>query len=171
MKCILLRHGLAVEAEDWNNSDSERPLTREGMKKTLTAVKGLFHIGSEPTHLLSSPYVRARETAEIVQEVFNMTESIQLCDELVFHHAPTTIFPILTKLPEASTVICVGHEPHLGQLAAIMISGRYIPGLSLKKAGACAIQFEEKPQIGRGQLEWWLRPAQLRQLGKASSSS
>ncbi|WP_454062778.1 SixA phosphatase family protein [Candidatus Nitrospira salsa] len=167
MNCILLRHGIAVGRENWDRADSERPLNREGIKKTQKAIEGLSLIGSQPTHLLSSPYVRARETAEIAYKVFNLHEPIQLCEELVFHHAPTTIFPILTKFPEEATVICVGHEPHLGQLAALMISGRYIPGLSLKKAGACAIQFKEKPQIGHGRLEWWLRPAQLRQLRKA----
>ncbi|GJL62845.1 MAG: phosphohistidine phosphatase SixA [Nitrospirales bacterium] len=166
MKCILLRHGIAVAAEDWNESDGTRPLTREGIKKTQKAIEGLLLLDCQPTHLLSSPYVRARETAEIVHEVFNLQEPIHLYEELVFHHPPTIIFPILTKFSEEANAICVGHEPHLGQLAALMISGRYIPGLSLKKAGACAIQFEEKPKIGHGRLEWWLRPAQLRQLSK-----
>ncbi|GJL65336.1 MAG: phosphohistidine phosphatase SixA [Nitrospirales bacterium] len=167
MNCILLRHGIAVQREDWNESDGTRPLTREGISKTQKAVEGLSLMRIQPTHLLSSPYVRARETAEIVQAVFKLPDSIQLCDELVVHHAPAIIFPILTTFHEEETVICIGHEPHLGQLAALMISGRYLPGLSLKKAGACSIQFEEKPQIGCGRLEWWLRPAQLRQLSNA----
>ncbi|GJL53958.1 MAG: phosphohistidine phosphatase SixA [Nitrospirales bacterium] len=168
MKCILLRHGIAVDAEIWNEPDSERPLTREGIKKTHKAITGLSLLDCQPTHLLSSPFVRARETAELVLEIFNLHDGIQFCEELAVHHSPTTIFPILTTFPEEATVMCIGHEPHLGQLAAIMISGRYIPGLSLKKAGACAIQFEEKPKIGCGWLEWWLRPGQLRQLGKHS---
>ena len=166
MKCILVRHGTAVAREDWLGLDSERPLTREGMSKTRGAIEGLLNIADQPTHLLSSPYTRALETAQIVKDVFPLGGNMHVCQELVLTHSPKDIFPILTKLPEDACVICVGHEPHLGQLAAMMISGRYIPGLALKKAGACAVQFEEKPKVGCGWLDWWLRPAQLRQLRK-----
>ena len=164
MNCILFRHGIAVSCEDWNGPESERPLTKEGLNKTRKAVEGLYQIEGNLTHLLSSPFKRALETAQILQEVYAFSPKIQVCQELLFDHSPTDILPVLTILPQDSCVICVGHEPHLGQLAAHMVSGRNIPGFSLKKAGACAIQFEEKPRMGQGGLKWWLPPAQLRQL-------
>ncbi|MGB0909291.1 MAG: SixA phosphatase family protein [Nitrospirales bacterium] len=164
MKCILLRHGIAVSQEEWEGQERERPLTRDGINKTRKAIEGLSHIEIQPTHLLSSPLRRALDTAQIMEEVFGLGEIIQVCQELISAQPPIDLFPVLSQLPEESCVICVGHEPHLGQLAAMMISGRYLPGLSLKKAGACAIQFEGKPQIGYGWLEWWMRPSHLRQL-------
>ncbi len=167
MKCILVRHGIAVSREAWLGLDSERPLTSEGVDKTRGAIEGLLNIADQPIHLLSSPYTRALETAQIVEDVFTLEGNMHVCQELVLTHSPMDTFPILTKFPEDACVMCIGHEPHLGQLAAMMISGRYIPGLTLKKAGACAVQFEEKPKIGCGNLDWWVRPGLLRQLANS----
>ncbi len=166
MKCILLRHGIAVSRDDWKGPDSERPLSKEGFHKTRQAIEGLRQIADRPTHLLSSPYRRALETAQLAEDIFELGEVMEVCPELVFTHSPNHVFPILSKYPETSCILCVGHEPHLSQLAAMMISGRFLPGLSLKKAGACTIGFVETPLIGHGCMEWWLTPAQLRQLGK-----
>ncbi|MCA9469080.1 MAG: hypothetical protein KC643_27050, partial [Nitrospira sp.] len=67
-----------------------------------------------------------------------------------------------------ASVLCVGHEPHLGQTAVLMISGKECPRLSLKKAGAVLVSFEGDVRPGRGYLEWWIPPAQLRMLGKGA---
>jgi len=164
MDCILLRHGIAVASEDWNGPESERPLTKEGIQKTRKAVAGLKNLGIQPTHLLSSPFTRALETAKIVAETFKLDPAIQICEELLFHRSPADLFPVLAKLPEKSCVICVGHEPHLGEAAAFMIFGKTADSLSLKKAGACGVEFQGKPHAGKAMLKWWLTPGQLRQL-------
>ena len=166
MDCILLRHGIAVDCEDWNGPESERPLTKEGIQKTRKAIAGLKQLGINPTHLLSSPFTRALETAEIVAETFALDPDFQVCEELLFHRSPVDLFPVLGKLPEPACVICVGHEPHLGQTAAMMVNGKKSDGFSLKKAGACGIHFEMKPVVGAGTLRWWLTPSQLRQMRK-----
>ena len=77
---------------------------------------------------------------------------------------PADLFPVLAKFPKDSCVICVGHEPHLGEAAGVMIFGKTADTLSLKKAGACGVEFAGKPQAGTGMLKWWLTPSQLRQL-------
>jgi phosphohistidine phosphatase len=164
MDCILLRHGIAQDREAWNGPESERPLTKDGVQKTRKAVAGLKSLGIRPTHLLSSPFIRALETAKIVAETFNPDTAIQVCEELLFHRSPTDLFPVLAKLPKDSCVICVGHEPHLGETAAYMIFGKTADSLSLKKAGACGVEFDGKPQAGKGMLKWWLTSGQLRQL-------
>ncbi len=64
--------------------------------------------------------------------------------------------------------MCVGHEPHLGQTAALMLFGYHSPSLSFKKAGSALIAFYKNPIIGQGMLEWWILPAQLRALRKGS---
>ena len=88
MDCILLRHGIAEDREVWEGPEKERPLTKEGIRKTFKAVTGLKHLGIQPTHLLSSPYTRAWETAKIVAETFKLDADIQVCEELLFHRAP-----------------------------------------------------------------------------------
>ncbi|HBP89603.1 MAG TPA: phosphohistidine phosphatase SixA [Nitrospirales bacterium] len=164
MNCLLLRHGIAVSSEEWNGSERERPLTNEGITKTGQVAAGLKRIGMKPTHILCSPLIRTQQTAEITKETLQIKATIQLCPELVYDQSPILLFSILQGLPQDAVVMCVGHEPHLGQTAALMIFGKNSSGLAVKKAGACHISFEGNVGIGRGQLEWWMAPAQLRAL-------
>lgn len=166
MDCLLFRHGIAVPPQEWRGRESDRPLTKEGHAKTRKAAEGLRRLEIQPTHILCSPLARARETAEIAGEVLGVEAKIQLHPELVFDQSPLLLFPLLRALPPEATALCVGHEPHLGQTAALMVSGKACPGLSLKKAGACLISFEREVKPGWGSLEWWIPPAQLRMLGK-----
>ena len=164
MNCLLLRHGIAVSSGEWNGSERERPLTKEGINKTEQVAAGLKRIGMKPTHLLCSPLIRTQQTAEITKEALQITATIQLCPELVYDQSPMLLFAILQRFPKDAFVMCVGHEPHLGQTAALMIFGKNSSGLSVKKAGGCLISFDGNVGVGRGNLEWWMAPAQLRAL-------
>lgn len=164
MNCLLLRHGIAVNPEGWDRSERERPLTKEGIAKTEQVAAGLKRIGMKPTHLLCSPLIRTQQTAEITKEALQIKATIQLCPELVYDQSPMLLFSILQGFPLDAFVMCVGHEPHLGQTAALMIFGKNSSGLAVKKAGGCLISFDGKVGVGRGYLEWWMAPAQLRAL-------
>jgi phosphohistidine phosphatase len=164
MNCLLLRHGIAVNPEEWGGSEQERPLTKEGMAKTEQVAAGLKRIEMKPTHLLCSPFIRTQQTAEIIKEVLQIKATIQLCPELVYDQSPVLLFPILQNFSRDASVMCVGHEPHLGQTAALMIFGKDSSGLAVKKAGGCLISFAGKVGVGLGHLEWWMAPAQLRAL-------
>lgn len=166
MDCILFRHGIAAERDDWKGPDAQRPLTAKGAEKTAEAAAGLASLGVKPTHLFASPYVRAVETAKLLRETLAERLELRLCDELVPEAPPDKLFPLLASLPEDACVICVGHEPHLGDTAGVMLAGQALPGLALKKAGACCIRFEDPPGSGRGLLRWWLTPWQLRHCAK-----
>jgi len=165
MDCLLFRHGIAVEREDWNGQEAERPLTRKGADKTREAAVGLRRLDVAPTHVLSSPLTRALETAKLVGEVFRLTD-VKVCDELLPDAPPDKLFPLLASLPNDACAICVGHEPHLGLAAGLMLLGHSATALSLKKAGACCIRFEDGPKAGKGTLRWWMTPDQLRKLKK-----
>ena len=164
MNCLLLRHGIAVSPEEWDGSEADRPLTKEGMTKTKQVAAGLKRIGMKPTHLLCSPLIRTQQTAEITKEALQIKATIQLCPELVYDQSPMLLFPILQGFPHDAVVMCVGHEPHLGQTAALMIFGKNSAGFSVKKAGGCLVSFDGNVGVGRGSLEWWMAPAQLRAL-------
>ncbi|WP_342349702.1 phosphohistidine phosphatase SixA [uncultured Nitrospira sp.] len=164
MNCLLLRHGIAVNPEEWDRSEQERPLTKEGIAKTEQVAAGLKRIGMKPTHLLCSPLIRTQQTAEITKKALQIKTTIQLCPELVYDQSPMLLFPLLQQLPKDAFVMCVGHEPHLGQTAALMIFGKNSSGLAVKKAGGCLISFDGNVGIGLGYLEWWMAPAQLRAL-------
>jgi phosphohistidine phosphatase len=166
MDCILLRHGIAVDREDWKGQEAQRPLTPKGTEKTREVVSGLCRLELAPTHLFSSPFVRALDTAKLVREAFRMRTELVLCDELLPDAPPDKLFPVLASLPKDACVICVGHEPNLGYTAGYILAGTAVAGLSLKKAGACCLRFEGTPKAGEGTLRWWMTPSQLRQLRK-----
>ena len=167
MDCILFRHGIAVDWRDWQKEDHSRPLTDEGIEKTRKAVKGLIRLDGTPTHLLCSPYLRTRQTADIAKETLGFTGQPQQCAELRSDASPEDFLNVLMSFSDDDCVLCVGHEPHLGHTAGTMLLGQPVSGLSFKKAGACCIRFHGKPRHGNGVLLWWLEPAQLRKLAKS----
>ena len=165
MDIILFRHGIAVERQDWTGNEQDRPLTGKGIRRTRRSAKGLLSLRSTPTHLLSSPLVRARETAEILQLLVRPKVTVQICEALVPEASPNALFTLLGTMPSDSVVLCVGHEPNLSVVAATLFTGNPCAGILLKKAGACLIQIEKSVGAAKGHLEWWFTPKQLRALG------
>jgi len=166
MHCLLFRHGIAESPNTWSGDEHSRPLTKEGFTKTEQAIEGLKRIGVEPTHLLCSPLTRTQQTAAIAKNILAVQAEIEITPQLVYDQSPMVLFPILQTLPPEAVVMCVGHEPHLGQTAALMLFGNHSPSLSFKKAGSALIAFHKNAIIGQGMLEWWLPPAQPRALRK-----
>ncbi len=162
MKCILFRHGIAVDREEWEGEEAQRPLTGKGMKRARQAADGLATLDLTVTHILTSPYIRALETAKILREACQGRPDLQLRNELLPESAPEKLCQFLSGLPDKACVLCVGHEPHLGETAGVMLFGKPSAGLALKKAGACLVEFDGPVKPGRGRLSWWLTPAQLR---------
>jgi len=166
MDCILMRHGIAVEREEWQGLDADRPLTEQGAKRVAQAAFGLEWLAIRPTYVLSSPLIRATETAKIVHDLLEVRSAVRLVDELLPDTPPELLPSILHKLPPESCVICVGHEPHLGMAASVILTGEPSTVFPFKKAGACLIEVPASVKPGRGLLQWWMGPAQLRALGK-----
>ena len=166
MHCLLFRHGIAESPNTWSGDEYSRPLTKDGRNKTEQAVEGLKTIGVEPTHILCSPLTRTQQTAGIAKNMLDVAAEIAITQELVYDQSPRLLFPILQALPSEAVVLCVGHEPHLGQMAALMLFGNHSPSLSFKNAGSALVSFHKRVMVGQGILEWWIPPAQLRFLRK-----
>jgi phosphohistidine phosphatase len=166
MDCVLLRHGIAVERDEWEGSDTDRPLTEHGAKRVAQVVAGLNRLDVQPTHVLSSPLIRAVETAKIAHSSLQVRAAVQIVDELLPDAPPDRLLSILRDLPPESCVLCIGHEPHLGTAASVLLSGRASASFPLKKAGACLIEISTPVKPDRGILRWWLTPGQLKAIGK-----
>jgi phosphohistidine phosphatase len=166
MDCVLLRHGIAVERDEWAGPESDRPLTERGAKRVAQVAAGLNRLGVQPTHVLSSPLTRAIETAKITHSSLRVRTAVQIVDELLPDAPPNELLSILSNFPTESCVICIGHEPQLGMAASVFLSGRLSGSFPLKKAGACLIKLPIPAKPGRGVLRWWLTPSQLRTIGK-----
>jgi len=166
MKCVLFRHGIAAERDEWDGPDADRPLTERGAKRVAQAAAGLSRLDVQPTHVLSSPLIRAIETAKIAHRLLRVRTAVRIVDELMPDASPNRLLSILHDLPPESCVLCVGHEPHLGTVASVLLSGRASASFPLKKAGACLIELPTPAKLGHGLLRWWLTPSQLRAIGK-----
>jgi phosphohistidine phosphatase len=167
VECLLIRHGIAVEPEDWEGSEENRPLTEKGKKRVRQAAAGLVALGCKPTHLLSSPFVRAYDTARLLRTAVCPTLKVDTREELAVGSTPDRIVALLRSLPVESLVLCVGHEPLLGEVAGLLVCGKSTAGLSLKKSGGALIRLQGGVIPGQGLLRWWLQPMQLRALGKS----
>ncbi len=166
MDCVLVRHGIAVEREEWEGSEADRPLTERGAKRVAQMAAGFRRLDVQPTHVLSSPLIRAIETATIVHRSLRVRAEVQIVDALLPDAPPNRLLSILHDLPPESCVLCIGHEPQLGMAASVFLSGRASASFPLKKAGACLIELSIPPKPGQGVLRWWLTPSQLRAIGK-----
>ncbi len=164
MDCLFFRHGIAVNREDWNGTEQGRPLTEKGKLRTRQAAKGLLALQLTPTHILSSPLTRARETAAILHALLDKQALMQISSALTPESNPQALLSLLNTFPPDAFLWCIGHEPHLSTTASLLLTGTSCKGFSLKKAGACLIHTGMSARPGTGRLTWWLTAAQLRAL-------
>jgi phosphohistidine phosphatase len=166
MECILFRHGIAVEPDEWEGTEENRPLTAKGKKRTRQVAQGLAVLGCQPTHLFSSPFVRAYETARFVRTTVCPTLKLETKEELAVGTQPEQLVALLRTLPPDAVVLCVGHEPLLGEVVSLLLCGKMLQNFQLKKAGAASLELSEDVKPGQARLRWWLQPGQLRAIGK-----
>src|ERR1700683_4675974 len=125
MILYLVRHGIAVDRTDPKSPpEPERPLTARGVQKTRSAALGLRALGAKPDVLITSPFVRAAQTAEIFAEALGFApEKIRVTDALKPAAAPEEIVKELSQL-RAKEVVCCGHGPHVDLLIAHLAGAR-----------------------------------------------
>jgi phosphohistidine phosphatase len=168
MQLLVIRHAIAEDQEDFARSgrdDSERPLTDEGRDKMRRGIMGLRRIVSRIDLLASSPYTRARQTAELVAEGYGIDE-IKTVDALVPDGALQDVQSWLQRKSSVKVVAVVGHEPQLGDLVTWLMSGLREGRVEMKKGGAALLEFDGQPGPGVGVLQWLLTAGQLRDLGR-----
>ena len=161
----VMRHGLAVTRGSVRFSDdAQRPLVPEGKEKMREIAGGLKRMGFEVDWIVTSPLVRAVETAGIIAESLASSVLVDVCDAMRPGGSPEALLAFLAKRPNCRRVLVVGHEPDLSELAARLIGAGGHANLAFKKGGCCMISFDEFPPKSPGQLVWWLTPRLLRKL-------
>jgi phosphohistidine phosphatase len=170
LRCVLFRHGIAANREEWTGKDGDRPLTDKGKRRVKGAAAGLKRVDVRPTHIVTSPLIRAVDTAKLLHATFALRSPPQLVKELLPGASSEAAIGLLQDLPGGSCVVCVGHEPQLGMIASMLLTGRSSSAFPLKKAGACLVELPLPVKPGGGRLVWWLTPSQLRTIGKQKIS-
>jgi phosphohistidine phosphatase len=166
MQLYIVRHGIAIDSEDPKcPPDPDRYLTDEGIEKTKQVAKGVIDLGATADLLISSPYVRAMQTAEIFAAALEYpTQKIRRTDLLLPGSEASLFYRELAKDKQSATVFCFGHAPQLDDLVAAGIGLKHHI-TSLKKAGVALLELK-RVSPPSGQLVWLATPKLLRKAGK-----
>ena len=160
----LIRHGVAEARGDSWPDDTKRPLTRDGISRMEKAARGLARLDIDFDVILSSPLVRARQTADIVSAQLDGHPPIFNTDALAPGSDLGAVVTSLEKHSRKKRIALVGHEPGLGELVARLIGSRH--AIEFKKGAVCRVDLDEIPPGGSGDLRWMLPPKLLRAVRK-----
>jgi phosphohistidine phosphatase len=126
MRLTLLRHGPAVDREEWSGPDPERPLTKDGINATTALIKAAQDM-IKAVEIWTSPWVRARQTAEIASAIWKLP--LRETDWLAGSAA--TAHERASRLHHHTDVVLIGHEPDFSELVRFLCGAQ----IELKKAG------------------------------------
>ena len=160
----LIRHAIAEPRGDTWPDDAKRPLTAGGVARMKKAGRGLSRLKVALDIVLSSPFVRTRQTAEIVAAALDPHPAIVNTDALAPGGSYGSLVAELEKQLRKSRIALVGHEPGIGELAARLIGSRH--PIEFKKGAVCRVDLDEIPPTGPGDLRWFLTPKILRGVKK-----
>jgi phosphohistidine phosphatase len=165
MNFYLMRHGLAVSGDEAGiGTDSERPLSPKGIKQMRRAAKGLARLEIPFSSLLTSPLIRARQTAGIVAEALGLESELEEISGLAPESSVEHLLFGLTRFQHRDHILLVGHQPLLSETASYLVCGKSGVSLALpfRKGGLCRIEIDALPPTSPGTLHWLLTPKQLR---------
>jgi phosphohistidine phosphatase len=163
-RVLVLRHAEAEEpahALIAGRSDAKRELTKDGRRKMLTGARGLGQVVEHIDHLVSSPLVRAVQTADLLAEVFPDAKRQE-------HAGLSPGFPHAALMGWIArykgTLALVGHEPDLSQWVGYMVTGEARSVVLMKKGACCCLKMPESPLAGEAHIVWHMPLKQLRDL-------
>lgn len=157
MILYFLRHGLAGNREDWEGDDRARPLTKKGEKRTALSAEMMDAIIPDLDEIITSPLVRARQTAEIVADEMGMKDAMIEDERLAPGFNLEKLTEIVKAYPDAEALMLVGHEPDFSETISSLIGGGNIV---CKKGGLARVDLINLDPL-QGQLVWLLQPKVL----------
>ena len=152
----ILRH---AEAEPEARTDAERALTSKGRDQAKAIGRFCFEQGIFPAVILTSPLVRAQQTAKLVWKELGEKPKLDTAEFLSAGMKPETAFTNFRKFSDSGTLMLVGHEPDLSEFIAASIGGSS-ESIRLRKAGLAKLALPEA-KAGVGTLDFLLTPKLL----------
>jgi len=159
MEILIVRHAIAVP-RGGDSLDHARPLTSKGRKRFEKGVKGLDALGVELDRVHHSPWVRAVQTAELLGPI---TRGERVSTERLAATPDQALLDELDNAGESDTIACVGHEPWMGELCALLLTGD-IEGADFQLKKGAVAHLEGSPGPGGCQLLALYPPKVLRAL-------
>ena len=154
MILYFLRHGLAGLRSEWEGDDWGRPLTEEGITRTAKTGKLLAEMGLNIDRIITSPLVRAKQTAKIVAGKMNLEDRLIEDEHLVPGFDHNKLSEILSDYQEDECILFVGHEPDFSLTFSSLIRGGEIV---CKKGGLARVDILDRKSL-TGQLIWLIPP-------------
>jgi phosphohistidine phosphatase len=160
MEIWLLRHA-AAEDRATSGHDSDRTLTEDGHRRAREVARGLAALEPGIELILTSPFWRARQTAEPAAQALKLSGKLRETRALEPDRDPSEVLDEV-RAEGVEAVLLVGHEPHLGTLLGRLVAGA--PGLEIpmKKAAVARVTWSGS---GAGSLRALLPPKILGRLG------
>jgi phosphohistidine phosphatase len=162
MELLLIRHAIAFERDHhrWGD-DGARPLSPAGIGRSRKAAAGLKALCIAPDRLLTSPLIRARQTAKILTDVAGWPRA-EVAPELAPGEAAAAVLALLSK-DRSKRIAIVGHQPDLSALlTACLIRSHGILTIEMKKNAVACLSFDGPARVGCGVLKWLAAPRMLR---------
>lgn len=156
MRVYILRHGIA-EVAMGGMRDADRALIEEGRKKLRTVLRVAKRAGVKPDVILTSPYLRAVQTAEVAAEVLGYEGKLLEVDALRPGGSPQDVWEEIRARNDSESVLVSGHEPLLSSLVAFLL-GTSSMWIDLKKGSLVRIDMESTGPAPRGVLCWYYTP-------------
>ena len=157
MKIYLMRHGIASEPEGRNfELDSQRPLSAEGRDIIAQIARALKKLDVNPDIILSSPYVRAKETATELAKEFNRQQHLVFSDLLIPDGKAEEIISAIVDNFMVEELLIVGHLPCLSLLSSLLAAGDLDLAINIKKGGVCCLLADDLRLERRATIEWHL---------------
>jgi phosphohistidine phosphatase len=176
MNLYLMRHGAAQDSSNTTDdpsvaNDHERPLTHKGAKRLRRAGRGLRRLEIPFDGILTSPVLRARQSAEIVAAALGLESHLEEISGLAPESTVELLLFGLARYHDREHLLMVGHEPLLSQtIGSLLCSGRGQElEIALRKGSLCRIEIDELPPSSPAVLHWLLTPKQLRLLGNRAA--
>ena len=160
MKIYLVRHGIAYEpGEASYEDDTQRPLTDKGWDKMNKVARVLKRLNVKPDVILSSPYLRAHQTAEIfAKELKYKKNKIEFSERLLPTSQPEPIIAEIIAKYLVEELVIVGHEPCLGLLISVLTAGDPDLAINVRYGSVCCLSTDDFRIERRATLEWLLTP-------------
>jgi phosphohistidine phosphatase len=159
MHLLIVRHAIAVPHGTPGISDEDRPLTGEGRKRFRRVARGLARVVRRPDALLTSPLLRARQTAELLAAAWKGVEPQP--EEALASGDFASLEAALARYDGGQLVAIVGHEPHLSGLLAHLMDARSPERFAFRKGGSAMVELKGALSEG-GMLHWFARPRLFR---------
>jgi phosphohistidine phosphatase len=157
LKLYFLRHGQAGNRQDWQGDDSERPLTVEGKKRMQREAAAIWRLELPLDVILSSPLVRAAQTAEIVARARGSAARLVTDGRLAPGFGPKQLASIVAEHRNVRGLMLVGHEPDFSETISQVTGGGR---LAMKKGGLACIEVGDLASL-KGTLVWLIPPKVL----------